>query len=63
MSFCGPITFQQVTMLRNGSKRLLHRGGILTDPAKEHFSRRLMSLFRSGIFSPSRSEIQNELRL
>ena len=49
----GPINSQQVIMLRAVLNDYCTEAGIPADhPAKEHFSRRLMSLFQSGIVQP-----------
>ena len=48
----GPTTFEQVAMLRTVLNDYCNEAGIPEGPAKEHFSRRLMSLFQSGIVNP-----------
>jgi hypothetical protein len=48
----GPTNSQQVIMLRKVLNDYCTEAGIPEGPAKEHFSRRLMSLFQSGIVNP-----------
>jgi len=53
MSYDGPINSQQVMMLRTVLNDYCIEAGVPADhPAREHFSRRLMSLFQSGIVQP-----------
>ena len=49
----GPTNSQQVIMLRNVLNDYCTEAGIPEGPAKEHFSRRLMSLFQAGIVNPA----------
>ena len=50
MSYDGPINSQQVMMLRTVLNDYCIEAGVPADhPAREHFSRRLMSLFQSEI--------------